>query len=45
MSYGSIMSQAPSTLFSLAILHITGPATGSTVTVSSTGGGLKQLKK
>ena len=39
MSYGTLMSQAPSTLFSLATLHITGPATGSTVTVTSTGGG------
>ena len=46
MSYGTLMSQTPSTLFSLATLHITGPTAGSTVTVTSTGGGaLKQLKK
>ena len=45
MSYGSIMSQTPSTLFSLATLHITGPTTGSTVTASSTGGGTQTAKE
>ena len=45
MSYGTLMSQTPSTLFSLATLHITGPVTGSTVTVSSTGGGIQTAKE
>ena len=47
MSYGSIMSQSSiPTPFEKAVIRITGSATGSTVTVTSTGGGAyKQLKK
>lgn len=45
MSYGTLMSQTPSTLFSLATLHITGPTAGSTVTVTSTGGGTQTAKE
>lgn len=44
MSYGSLMNQSiADSIFEYAIIHVTGPSHGTSVTVSSTGGGAPRI--